>query len=135
VTVLFDTDVLIDVALGREPFAEQSAQMFDLAESGQFQAYIAWHSLSNFYYIVSSDKQNKKVVQFIRDLLKFVQVAETSTKNALEATELAMPDFEDALQIVSAQSCRAQYIVTRNIRHYKKSPVPAITPLKLLELI
>ena len=39
-----------------------------------------------------------------------------------------MPDFEDALQAAAAVACKAQVIITRNVRDFKKSPVPAMTP-------
>ena len=47
--ILIDTDVLIDVALDREPFAEAAAQVLDLVELGYEKACIAWHSVSNLY--------------------------------------------------------------------------------------
>ena len=39
-----------------------------------------------------------------------------------------MPDYEDALQAAAAQACAAQIILTRNVRDFKGSPVPAMTP-------
>ena len=46
--VLIDADVLIDVALDREPFVEHSSLVLDFAENRKFLAYIAWHSIANF---------------------------------------------------------------------------------------
>ena len=37
-------------------------------------------------------------------------------------------DFEDCLQSECAIIFGADYIVTRNIRHFSGSPIPAITP-------
>jgi len=130
--VLLDTDVLIDVALDRQPYAEHSAKILDLCQSGNLDAWLAWHSLSNFYYIVFSKSQHTKSIQFIEELLQFVRVAETKTSDASFAVKLKVPDFEDALQIAAAISCKAQYIVTRNVKHYKRSPVHAIRPQDLL---
>jgi len=44
------------------------------------------------------------------------------------ALGLDMPDFEDAMQAAAAVACRADYIVTRNTEHYRKSPVKALAP-------
>jgi hypothetical protein len=42
-------------------------------------------------------------------------------------------DFEDALQIATANGCGAVRIATRNLRHYRSSPIPARTPSDLLK--
>ncbi len=133
--VLLDTDILIDVALDRHPHAAYSSSILDSAHAGLIKAWLAWHSISNFYYIVSSGNQHKLAIGFINELLQFVRIAETRTADAIYATKLDVPDFEDALQIAAALSCKARYIVTRNMRHYKKSPVPALLPQDLCKLI
>lgn len=131
--ILLDTDVLIDIALNRMPHAEHSAKLLDATQAGDIQSWIAWHSLANFYYIVSSESQHKLAIQFIDELLKFTKVAETKTADALFAVRLNISDFEDALQIAAAMSCKAQYILTRNIKHYKRSPIPAFKPVDFLK--
>ncbi|MCB0268927.1 MAG: PIN domain-containing protein [Calditrichaeota bacterium] len=125
---LIDTDVLIDVALNREPFAEDSARILDAAQRRKFQAVIAWHTIANFYYILSSPSGKLATKAFISDLLEFVDIAPTQTAQAKRALQLDLPDFEDALQVVAATSAGADFIVTRNLKHYQKSPVPAISP-------
>lgn len=121
--------------MNRAPHADYSAKILDYAQTGYLEAFLAWHSLSNFYYIVSSETQHKKTLQFIEELLHFARISETSTGDAVYALKLGLTDFEDALQVAAAQACRAQYIVTRNIRHYKKSPVPAESPLNTLKAL
>ena len=128
--ILIDTDVLIDVALERFPHFNDSAWVLDAAQRREFQASIAWHSISNFYYIVSSPTANAATIEFVRDLLAFVEVAPTRTNDALYAVRLEVPDFEDALQIAAARACRAEKIITRNVKHYTKSPIPAQSPKK-----
>jgi len=41
---------------------------------------------------------------------------------------LPLTDFEDSLQVAAALSCGAQFIITRNERDFRKSPVPALSP-------
>ena len=59
-------------------------------------------------------------------------VARTGRGDALAALDLPMRDFEDALQVAAAMACGAQFIVTRNERDFKASPVPALNPDALL---
>jgi predicted nucleic acid-binding protein len=123
VKILIDTDILLDVALGRSTFVSASSQVLHWAELNPGHAAVAWHSLSNIAYLVKPDAR-----PFLKGLLEFVEVAPVETKEATQAMSLSMPDLEDALQAVSALAFRAVWLVTRNVLHYKRSPVPYILP-------
>ena len=125
---LLDTDILIDVALRRMPYATAAGDLLDLLEQRPGTAWIAWHTLSNFYYLVSPTRARSNTKNFLVDLVRFVNVAQTTTKSFLLAARLQMKDFEDALQVAAAVACEAEVIVTRNIRDYTHSPVRAVTP-------
>lgn len=130
--VLIDTDVLIDVALDRRPFSDAAASLLDTLQKRRGEAYVAWHSISNFYYMVAPRKGAPGAKDFIRDLLRFVNVSMAGTKDVLYAIHLAMADFEDALQCAAAVACQAEVIATRNFRDYRNSPVPARSPQAVL---
>ena|SRR5437016_12585608 len=125
--ILLDADVLIDVALARPNFVENSDCLLRQIESGASEAGVAWHSLSNLSYLTG-----KKARGFIRDLVQFVEVPKTGMNEILVALNLPIKDFEDALQAAIALSFGASYVVSRNLRHYRKSPVPAISPREFL---
>ena len=130
--ILLDTDILVDVALDRRPFSEPASALLDKLEQKPGTGFIAWHSASNLFYLVSSVSQSKDALQFIRELLGFIEIAHVGTPDMVFALSLEMPDFEDALQSAAAVACKAEWIVTRNLRHYKNSPVRAISPGDLL---
>jgi predicted nucleic acid-binding protein len=58
----------------------------------------------------------------------FLSVSETDTKAVIYALGLNVCDFEDAMQISAAISCKADFIVTRNIRDFKHSPYSSQLP-------
>jgi len=120
--ILIDTDVLLDVALNRKPFVAHSSEVLRWAELGG-KACIAWHSIANCAYLLENDGRD-----FLIRLLRLVEVAPVSSREAKQALDLPMSDLEDALQAVSAQKWGAGKIVTRNLADYKSSPVPAISP-------
>ena len=124
---LLDTDILLDVTLQRAEFFPDSSRMLEWAEAAPGQAAVAWHSLSNLAYLLRPDAR-----LFIRGLLAFVDVAPVGTLQARQALNLPLPDFEDALQVAAALSFGANYIVTRNLAHYRRSPVPALSPAQFL---
>jgi len=128
--ILVDTDVILDVVLERVPHADAASAVLERLEAGTDRGFIAWHSISNIYYLL--DAPGAQVRQMLRGLLAFLKVAPTSTEAALRATELPMKDFEDAMQVVCAEACGAELIVTRNVKDYAKSPIPAVSPSKWL---
>jgi predicted nucleic acid-binding protein len=124
---LIDTDILLDVALKREPFFDQAAEVIRWANDDPGQIAVAWHSLSNLAYLVRPDAR-----LFISELLQFIEVAPTSVREARQAIGFPMNDFEDAMQAAAALAFDALFIVTRNVDEYKNSPVPALTPAQFL---
>ncbi len=130
--ILLDTDVLIDVALDRHPHSGPSSELLDQIEQGAESAYIAWHSVSNLYYIVAPARGGLSARDFIVELTTFVSVATTDTEAIRYAAGLPMGDFEDAMQVAAARACGARHIVTRNVRDYERSPIRAIDPQEAL---
>ena len=124
--------MLIDVALDRSPHSDPASELLDRIEHGAEAAYIAWHSASNFYYIVSPVLGGISTREFIAELTRFVSVATTDTESIRYATSLPMADFEDAMQVAAARACGARHIVTRNVRDYERSPIRAINPRESL---
>jgi predicted nucleic acid-binding protein len=130
VKILLDCDVLLDVMAGREKFLADSARVLDACEAGEIFGAIAWHTLGNVYYLADD---SKKALQFFEDLLSFVEVIGGDTNLALEAVRSGFSDFEDALQSICAKKFDADFIVTRNMKDYKISPIKAISPAYFAE--
>ena len=89
-------------------------------------------TLSNFYYLVTSARGDADTRDFIVDLVRFVAVAPADTAALRYAASLPMTDFEDAMQVAAARACGARNIVTRNVRDFTRSPIPAMTPAEAL---
>ena len=65
--ILLDTDVLIDVALDRAPHSEPAAVLLDRLEQEPRSAYVAWHSIANFYYLVRPKRGHGSTKDFIKE--------------------------------------------------------------------
>lgn len=125
--ILVDTDVLLDVALARQEFLAPSAAVVTWAETHPGHAAVAWHSLANLAYLIRPDPR-----AFLLEILDFADVPRTDARTARAALKLPMADVEDALQAAAALAFGADFIVTRNTRDYRSSPVPALTPAEFL---
>jgi hypothetical protein len=123
VRILIGTDVLLDVALGREPWLAASSDTVAWAVDHPGSAAIAWHTVANIAYLAPGAAR-----AFLADLLLSVSVASCGTRHALEVLAFPMADLEDALQAAAALAFGADWIVTRNLSGFRGLPVPAIAP-------
>lgn len=130
--VLVDSDVLIDVALDRVPYADSAGQLLDALERRPGSAFVTWHSVSNFHYLVAPARGGDSTRAFLGDLVRFANVAPTTTESLRQALRLEMKDFEDAMQVAAAIVCRADVVATRNVRDFANSPVRAAPPETVL---
>ena len=128
--VFFDCDVLLDVGLRREPHFDASAGLLDWAERHPGRSALAWHSVANLDYLIRGGAH-----EFIESIAEFMVVPETGSRSLEFALSLKMPDFEDALQVAAAEQFGAQVVATRNLKHYKQSPIRAMAPAELLDLL
>lgn len=122
-----DTNIFIDIILDRKD-AENSVNFINGCILNRCKIYISWHTLSNLFYLIEKGVNNEIAKISIKDILHFSKVVTVGHEDALVAIDLDIKDFEDALQIVSAQSVDADYIVTRNKKDFTKSSVVVIGP-------
>lgn len=79
---------------------------------------------------------SSEVRESIRDICQLLTVVGASNDQILEAIDREdFSDFEDALQDECAKAVDADYIVTGNIKDFRYSGIPAVTPDMLLQII
>ena len=130
--MLVDNNVLIDVALRRQPFFGPAVDLLERLAQDPGRGFIAWHTVSTFYYIVQRTLGDERTRSIIAELSGFLTVAPVTHPSLLYALSLPMADFEDAMQVAAAQAAGAEHIVTRDIGDFTNSPIPATTPEQAL---
>ncbi len=133
--ILVDTNVLLDYLLEREPFFEDAKKIVVSCAKGKTKGCIAAHSISNMFYILRKDfdeKERREVLLNLCSIFDVEGIDKVKLLSGLENEEIS--DFEDCLQMECAKSFGANYIVTRNIDDYVVSDVKAIEPKAYLEL-
>jgi predicted nucleic acid-binding protein len=126
--ILLDTDVLMDVALGRPVVGPASRDLLEWCQHTPQATVVAWHTVSNLFYLLSGARSSSFARTFLVGLLGFATVANGDTESVRHALTMRMPDFEDALQVAAAISSNASFIITRNLVDYRGSPIPVLTP-------
>ncbi|MBQ9208681.1 MAG: PIN domain-containing protein [Oscillospiraceae bacterium] len=133
--ILIDTNVILDVLCSRPEFLEASSRVWKYCEVGQIEGYISALSVPNIVYILRKELTPLKTVQIIQQITMIFKVVDLRSADLKAAAKLLTSDYEDALQMCQAGRIGAEYIVTRNIRDFKDSKVPALKPSELLERI
>jgi len=126
--VFIDTDVILDVALARDPFFSASKIILAMAENNIIIGAISSNCVANIYYILRKAGGNSQARKFISTIVKYITVITIDHKNVLEALKSKFSDFEDALQHYSAIEHQCEYIITRNIEDYKNAEIPVLLP-------
>lgn len=133
--ILIDTNVILDVLCRRDEFLEDSLKVFRYCEAHQITGFISALSIPNIVYIMRRELDRNKIKEILTTLSAIFTVADLRETDLMKAAELDFADYEDALQSICAARLRANFIVTRNIKDFKNSPVPAIKPSELFDRI
>lgn len=127
-----DINVILDVALAREPYLKSSQKILSHIERKKAVGYISAISCTTIYYLIQKESDPKKALNYTRNLFELLSVVEVTKKTLERGFELQAKDFEDSVQIACAEACHADYIITRNSTDYKNSPISAISPAEYL---
>ena len=133
--VLFDLNVVLDVVADREPFADDSRAAMAHVEQGTVEGWMAAHSLTTLFYLVRRRTDLRTARRATASVLTLFDIVPVDKARLTEALAGPGADFEDAVQIACAQSIGAHYIVTRDPRDFRKSHVPALSPLEFLATV
>lgn len=133
--VLIDTNIILDVLCDRTEFLEASSRVWKYCEINKLSGVISAISVPNIVYILRKELDPDKTKEIIDRLLLIFDVAELKAEDLRKAAEMKTADYEDAIQMCCADRINADFIVTRNIRDFVSSPVPAVKPSELLDRI
>jgi len=131
--LLIDTNIVIDYLADRAPFADHSEKIIVSCIEGEIKGIITASSVTDIYYVMRKIAGREKTIKMIGVLLEIFDVVKVGKPDLINAIELDMPDFEDALTSICAKRAKADYIVTRNSKDFKYSQVKAITPKEFLQ--
>ncbi|MBW7891552.1 MAG: PIN domain-containing protein [Chitinophagaceae bacterium] len=134
--ILIDTDVILDFLFDRKPFSNEASQILGLCERKKIHGLVTPVMISNVYYILRKTASHEKIIQHLKMLMNFLDIAVIDKKVILEALNSGFQDFEDALQNFSAVVGKEiGIIITRNVRDYKTTSLPVMTPELYLKAI
>ena len=131
--IFIETDALIDMAVRSDHYPQSFKLLNDLIETPEFSLWVSAASLININHIVSKDRGREKA----RALFKFIQeefsIIPFRNSIFVKAVTQNDTDFDDQVQIASAEAFEMDCIISRNVDRFRSCSVPALTPGDFLE--
>ncbi len=134
--LFIDTNILIDLLAKREPFYEETAMLFSLADKKLIEISVSSLTIANTAYTVLRQKNSREAKSIIRKLRLIVRVLSLDDKIVgLALNDELFSDFEDGLQYFTAIENNQDIILTRNLKDFRNSKLPVMTARQFLETI
>ena len=132
--VLIDTNVAINYLTNRpDENTTASVHLMTLCGERRLEGFIANYSVPVIWYVLRNYPENDRRTM-LRNLCTVLSVSGVSQEAVFQALDREdFTDFEDCLQDQCAQEIGADYIITCNVKDFKASVVPALTPTDFLK--
>ena len=132
--VLLDTNIVVDILSKREGY-EESLQILKYCEIGKLNGFVSVITVTDVHYILRKHISPDDMREALQTLLLIVDIADVMKSDVSAAFTSNMKDFEDALQSACAKRIKADYIVTRNMKHFEESDVKALLPVQAIKIL
>jgi len=134
--LFIDTNIVIDLLSKREPFFEESANLFSLADKKAIEISVSSLTIANTSYTLLRQMNSIKAKEVLRKLRLIVEILPLDDKIVgLALNDESFSDFEDGLQYFTAIENSKDIIITRNLKDFKNSKLPTITASQFLEMM
>lgn len=127
--VFVDTNVLLDILLERNPWANDAAVLLSMADRKEIELLCCSLSFSTAIYLMQRFKYSRKEIVSKLSIIK--SICTVTTVNEAVIDRMLQSDFndlEDAIQYYSALAFGAEAIVTRNTKDFAASKIPVVSP-------
>ena len=130
--VLFDTNVILDVLLDREPFSNDAALLMAKAEQSEIIGFACATTITTIHYLCTKMLDRETAAHHIQSLLSLFAIAPVNRIVLEKAFAFRFKDVEDAVIHEAALHAGVQHIVTRNIKDFKNADLPVHEPKEFL---
>jgi len=134
-TILLDTNVIMDALQERAPFDIPAKEILMRSQNGEFTCLFTANAATDIFYLYSKSHDAKTANAALAFLLKTYGVVSVTHEDCVAALALTIEDFEDALVATCASKVNAEYIITRDEKFLAEySPVKALSPVEFLRM-
>jgi len=135
VKILFDTNIVLDVLLDREPFSDLATKLLSRVEKKELNGFLGATTVTTIYYLASKVAGKKKADQEVSKLLSIFQIAPVNKSVLDEAIKSNFSEFEDSVLHEAAKQIGVHGIVTRNPKDFKRATLSIYSPEELYKIL
>ena len=133
--IVIDINILMDFLFKREGH-EKVLEIFKYCTKDKLKGFVCAHEITTLnYFLNKSVKDKSKIRKSLSGILRQFKVIEINEVILNKSLYSEIDDYEDAVIEVSAYENNVDYILTRNIKDFRKSIIKAITPDELLAIL
>ena len=130
--ILIDLNIILDVLLER-PGYKASQSVLEIQSSIDYTVFVSAHVVTTFAYLLENAKvPMEEIKRNINWLLQSFSIVATDRGILKSSLKSNIKDYEDAVVEQAALDCEASVIITRNVKDFSQSVIPAITPEKFM---
>jgi predicted nucleic acid-binding protein len=126
--LMIDLNVLLDYLQKRKPFYKFAAIVLSEILKDRVGGILPAHAITTIHYLIAKYSDRNRANEIIDWLLAKFVIAPLDADVFMEARELNFNDFEDSVVAILSSKANCRYIITRNVKDFKRSAIPAITP-------
>ncbi len=129
--ILFDTNVVLDVVLKRQPFLAPAARLAGRVERKELEGVLGATTLTTIFYLVEKAMGTNVARETVRDLLALFQIAKVDQQVLESAVASPLEDFEDAVLLEAGRTVGVDVLVTRNADDFREATLLVLSPEEL----
>lgn len=124
--LFLDTNIVVDMLEGREPFCHDAVRLFTMAYNKQVQLIVSpmTYSTASFLLRRHGPEGVRNLLSNLRQLSRIAAANERTVDDSLASQ---FKDFEDAMQYYTALKAKVDVIITRNGKDFSTSKLPVMT--------
>ena len=133
--IVIDINIFMDFLFKREGH-EKVVEIFKFCIKGIIKGFICAHEITTLdYFLNKAIKDKNKIKKSISGIMRRFKVIEINEEILRQSLYSEIDDYEDAVIEVSANLNNAEYILTKNIKDFRKSIIKAITPEEFIVIL
>ncbi len=133
--IIFDTNIVLDVLLDREPFSTPAALLFSKVEKGELFGYLCATTVTTIHYLIHKALGARQARKHVGNLLSLFEIAPVNRPVLEGALRSRFEDFEDAVIHEASIHVNVDSLVTRDSIGFRRATVPVYSADELLRVL
>ena len=134
--IFLDTNILMDILANRHPFYKSSSEIYKLGLGKKVIFFTSSNTISTLHYLLKKFATEDNIRKSLDEICNVVRIIAVDINIIKKSVKSNHKDFEDAIQIVSAQSINnMDCIITRDLKDYKNTEIKVFTPDEFLSTL